>query len=119
MQHLKTSKKEAAHGEQLEYDKRNLELIIKEEEHFQEYAKQVISEAESRGRNPFPLKKVAASGPGGGNGPKFNGVGGLRPSYPASDSTAKQLPYYRKDGPTHDKTYGHVGRSGKRLGFTW
>lgn len=62
---------------------------------------------------------MAASGPGGGVGPKFDGIGGLRPSYPASDGTGVQLPYFRKDAPTYSKTYGHVGKSGKRIGFTW
>ena len=96
-----------------------MELVTKEEEQFQDYAQNVISEAKSKGRNPYPLMKVAASGPGGGCGPKFDGIGGLRPSYPTSDSTGVQLPYYRRDGETHNKAYGHVCKSGKRLGFTW
>ena len=98
---------------------KNLQLVAKEEEQFQEYATNVIAEAKLKGRNPYPLIKAAVSGPGGGCGPKFDGIGGLRPSYPTCDGTGVQLPYYRKDSETHDKAYGHVGRSGKRLGFTW
>ncbi len=98
---------------------KNLELLVKEEEQFQEYAKKVIAEAEAKERNVFPLVKAASAGPGGGRGPKFEGKGGLRPSYPVSDATGVQLPYYRKDLDTHKKAYGHVGRSQKRIGFTW
>jgi len=117
--HHRKVKKEDRRKAQLDHDKKNLDLVSKEEEQFQEYAKTVISEAKLKGRDPYPLVKVAASGPGGGCGPKFDGIGGLRPSYPTSDATGVQLPYYRKDGETHNKAYGHVGRSGKRLGFTW
>ena len=105
--------------EQQEYDRANLELLVKEEEQFQSYAEKVITETKANDRNPYPLIKAAASGPGGGKGPKFEGTGGLRPSYPASDAAGNQLPCYRKDLQTHSKAYGHVGRSGKRIGFTW
>eukprot|EP00794_Sanderia_malayensis_P003148 gene3148-3617_t len=105
--------------DKLEYDKKNLQLIVKEEEQFQEYAQKVIGEAKANDRNTFPLVKAASAGPGGGRGPKFVGNGGLRPSYPVADATGVQLPFYRKDGETHSKAYGHVGRSGKRIGFTW
>ncbi|XP_065053618.1 cilia- and flagella- associated protein 210-like [Rhopilema esculentum] len=115
----KKEKKQVARKQQLKYDKKILELVVKEEEQFQDYAQKVIGEAKSKGRNPYPLVKAAASGPGGGTGPKFDGIGGLRPSYPTCDATGVQLPYYRKDGLTHDKAYGHVGKSGKRLGFNW
>ena len=93
--------------------------MIKEEEQFQEYASEMINKAKERKRNTYPLVKAAQAGPGGGRGPKFEGKAGLRPSYPVTDATGVQLPYYRKDKETYTRNYGHVGKSGKRLGFNW
>jgi len=106
-------------NEQLALDDKNTKLLIKAEEIFQEYATKVIDDAKSGERNPFPLIKAAQEGPGGGRGPKFEGNAGLRPSYIVGDATGVQLPHYMKDEPTYLKTYGHVGKSGRRLGFTW
>ena len=106
-------------NEQLDVDKRNKDLLVKEEEIFQEYASQVIEKANENGRNPFPLIKAAREGPGGGRGPKFEGNAGLRPSYIVSDATGVQLPHYLKDESIVNRNYGHVGKSGTRLGFTW
>ena len=106
-------------NEQMEVDRRNKELLIKEEEIFQNYADKVITNAEENGRNPFPLIKAARKGPGGGRGPKFEGNAGLRPSYIVSDATGVQLPHYLKDESVGNRVYGHVGKSGTRLGFTW
>ena len=46
---------------------------------------QVISEAKAQGRNPYPLMKAAEAGAGGGKGPRFEGKGGIRPSYLTAD----------------------------------
>jgi len=106
-------------NEQLDVDQRNKELLVKEEEIFQNYADKVITNATENGRNPFPLIKAAREGPGGGRGPKFEGNAGLRPSYIVSDATGVQLPHYLKDESVGNRVYGHVGKSGTRLGFTW
>lgn len=104
---------------QLERDKKNTELLVQEEEIFQEYATKVIEDAKRGERNPFPLIKAKNEGPGGGRGPKFEGNAGLRPSYIVADATGVQLPHYMKDEAVYYQSYGHVGKSGKRLGFTW
>jgi len=106
-------------NEQLDVDQRNKELLVKEEEIFQNYADKVITNATENGRNPFPLIKAAREGPGGGRGPKCEGNAGLRPSYIVSDATGVQLPHYLKDESVGNRVYGHVGKSGTRLGFTW
>ena len=103
----------------MELDKNNANLLVKEEEMFQKYAHTVIEDAKKGDRNPFPLIKAATEGPGGGRGPKFEGNAGLRPSYIVADATGVQLPHYIKDATIHNRVYGHVGKSGKRLGFTW
>ena len=105
--------------EQLKMDAKNTELLVKEEEIFQRYAENVIDDAIKGKRNPFPLRKAAKEGPGGGRGPKFEGNAGLRPSYIVGDATGVQLPHYLKDESIHNRCYGHVGKSGCRLGFTW
>lgn len=94
-----------------------------EEEQFQQYAKEVIHEAIEKGRNPYPLRKAAEGGTGGGRGPKFSGIGGLRPSYIACDQTGVQMPNYAQRKSTME-TKGamesHCARIGKkRLGFVW
>ncbi|XP_057293051.1 cilia- and flagella- associated protein 210-like [Hydractinia symbiolongicarpus] len=106
-------------NQQLERDKKNTELLVQEEEIFQEYATKVIEDAKRGERNPFPLIKAKNEGPGGGRGPKFEGNAGLRPSYIVADATGVQLPHYMKDEAVYYQSYGHVGKSGKRLGFTW
>lgn len=113
------TKKLAETDEQLLLDKRNTEFIIQQEEDFQRYAQSVIEDAESCGRNTLPLIKSARDGPGGGRGPKCEGNAGLRPSYMASDATGVQLCHLPKDEMLCNRTYGHVGKSGKRVGFNW
>jgi len=105
--------------QQIASDIKNTELLVKEEELFQEYADKVVEEAKSFGRNPFPLIKARTEGPGGGRGPKFEGNAGLRPSYIVADATGVQLPHYIKDENLFNRVYGHVGKSQKRLGFNW
>ncbi|VDI02158.1 Hypothetical predicted protein [Mytilus galloprovincialis] len=105
---------------ELALDRANLELIAMEEEQFQEYATKVIDHCEKGGRNVYPLRKAAQTGAGGGVGPKFEGKGGIRPSYMVSDKTGRQMPHYQRDSTeeTKDNIYGKA-QSKKRLGFVW
>ncbi|XP_047136823.1 cilia- and flagella- associated protein 210 isoform X1 [Hydra vulgaris] len=103
----------------LNLDKQYEESFIKEEELFQDYAQKVIEDAKNAGRNPINLIKAANEGSGGGRGPKFDNKSGLRPSYIVADATGVQLPHYFKDPAVYNLSHGHVGTSGKRLGFTW
>jgi len=104
---------------EIESDIRDMNALVKEENVFQDYAKRVVDDAKSHGRNPFPLVKAHTEGPGGGRGPKFEGNAGLRPSYIVADATGVQLPHYTKDETIYNRVYGHVGKSTNRLGFTW
>lgn len=101
--------------------KANAKAIETEEKQFQEYADQVIKSAKERGRNPYPLIKAANEGPGGGTGPRFDGINGIRPSYLVCDGTGVQLPNYSDAtvGGHHTNIYGNPGQTRKRLGFTW
>jgi len=96
------------------------ELNKLEEKQFQNYAKDIIDEAIDKSRNPFPLRKAADAGAGGGRGPKFAGVGGLRPSYMACDQSGVQMPSYairESTVETKKKITHSVQRGKKRLGF--
>jgi len=106
-------------AKQLEADVQNTQILEKEEEMFQLYADKVIEDAKSQKRTLFPLLKARTEGPGGGRGPKFQGNAGLRPSYIVEDATGVQLPHYMKDEAMKEKVYGHVGRTGNRMGFNW
>jgi hypothetical protein len=93
-----------------------------EEEQFQSYAKGIIDKAITKERNPFPLRKAAEAGAGGGRGPKFSGIGGLKPSYMACDETGVQMPNYcQRKSTLHLKNkFNPVGNKGKkRLGLIW
>jgi len=87
-----------------------------EEEQFQQYAKEVIDEAVKKERNPYPLRKAAIGGKGSGRGPKFSGIGGLRPSYLACDQSGVQMPNYAQRKSTME-TKARIGR--QQLGFVW
>ena len=109
-----------ARDEQLEYDRKNLELLSVEEEQFQEYANKVINHCEKGGRNVYPLRKAAKEGAGGGLGPVFPGRGGVRPSYMVSDNSGVQMPNYQRDSTNETKNNIYPeGSSNKRLGFVW
>ena len=87
-------------------------LCVKvEEEQFQQYASNLINQAEHRGAPMQPLVKAACVGTGGGHGPVYCGNGGMRPSYKVMDSTGVELPTYNPK-PVHKDTQ-------KRMGFTW
>ncbi|XP_053554386.1 cilia- and flagella- associated protein 210 isoform X2 [Bombina bombina] len=107
---------------ELKYAKQNEKCIAKEEEDFQKYAEQVIDSVTKAGRNPYPLKKAAQSGIGGGRGPVYNERGGIRPSYLVQDTSGVQLPAYQND-TTHQikQIYddGDIHKSKRKLGFTW
>ncbi|XP_066302151.1 cilia- and flagella- associated protein 210-like [Branchiostoma lanceolatum] len=107
--------------EDLEYDRKNFDLIAVEEQQFQEYAGHVIKKAVDGGRNPYPLIKAASEGAGGGKGPLFDGKGGIRPSYMATDGQGTQLSAYQ--GPTTEDVKNlHIApadKAKKRLGFVW
>lgn len=108
-------------AEQLEMDKKNIDLLALEEQQFQEYAGKVINHCKEGGRNVYPLEKAAREGHGGGHGPVFDGKGGIRPSYLTNDRVGVELPYYQK-GSTDEVKYAHIGKPSntrKRLGFVW
>ncbi|XP_077978349.1 cilia- and flagella- associated protein 210-like [Glandiceps talaboti] len=105
--------------EQLDHDKRNVELLGLEEQQFQEYADKVITHCKRNGRNVYPLVKAAREGHGGGLGPVFEGKGGIRPSYLVQDNSGVELPTYQKDSTEDVKSGQNSGDSRKRLGFVW
>jgi len=106
---------------QLALEQKQLESMKKEEDEFQQYASEIIKQAEKTERNSFPLKVVAAKGPGGGHGP-VNPITGLRPSYLSSDAFGNQMPTYKNDQTNEIRRNVEPGsaKTGKRrLGFTW
>ncbi|XP_053327765.1 cilia- and flagella- associated protein 210 [Spea bombifrons] len=107
---------------ELNYTKQNETLLAKEEEQFQEYAKQVIDSAIKAKRNPFPLKKAAEVGTGGGHGPLYSRRGGIRPSYQVQDTSGVQLPSFKSDNAQQIKDIydtGDIQQGKRKLGFTW
>ncbi|XP_039254986.1 cilia- and flagella- associated protein 210-like [Styela clava] len=108
--------------EDLEHDHKIVDLLKIEEDQFQQYAGKVIKEASEQKCNTYPLVKAASAGAGGGRGPSFLGKGGVRPSYPVSDSTGVQLPKYQRETTESVKSQYEVKdpvRAKKRLGFVW
>ncbi|XP_066431990.1 cilia- and flagella- associated protein 210 isoform X2 [Eleutherodactylus coqui] len=106
----------------LEYAKQNKTLLLKKEDVFQEYAKDVIDSVIKAGRNPLPLKKAAQKGTGGGRGPVYSGRGDIRPSYQVQDTSGVQLPAYQNDTTLQIKEMhdvGNVQQGKRRLGFTF
>ncbi|KAG8432412.1 hypothetical protein GDO86_016891 [Hymenochirus boettgeri] len=106
----------------MQYSKQNDLFLTKEEEQFQEYAKHVIDNVTKAGRNPYPLKKAAQIGTGGGHGPVFCDRAGIRPSYLAQDTSGNQLPSYQNETTQeikglHDTRDIQHGK--RKLGFTW
>ncbi|XP_056391585.1 cilia- and flagella- associated protein 210 [Hyla sarda] len=107
---------------ELEYVKQNEALISKEEEIFQEYAKQVIDSVTKADRNPLLLKKAAQKGTGGGRGPVYSDRGGIQPSYQVQDTSGVQLPTYQNETTQQIKEIndsGNVQQGKRRLGFTF
>ncbi|XP_067938242.1 cilia- and flagella- associated protein 210-like [Watersipora subatra] len=114
------TKEQAARQKALAQDAKNVELLALEEQQFQEYATKVIDHCEKGGRNTFPLRKAAQIGIGGGQGPVYDGKGGIRPSYMAKDVGGTQLPTWKNGQTEQTKVdiYGEVPTN-KRLGFIW
>ncbi|KAG8559709.1 hypothetical protein GDO81_017422 [Engystomops pustulosus] len=107
---------------EFEYAKKNEALVAKEEEVFQEYAKEVIDSVTKAGRNPLPLIKAAQKGTGGGRGPVYSDRGGIRPSYQVQDTSGVQLPTYQTGTTQQIKEIydaGDVEKGRRRLGFTF
>lgn len=97
----------------------NAELIIEEENQFQQYSQHIVKAAAEAQRNVFPLCKAAREGIGGGLGPVYSGV---RPSYLVQDRTGAQMPKYVSGNTQNIKKLNEVvdiQEAKKRLGFTW
>merc|ERR1712147_251098 len=97
-------------------------LDLLEEEQFQSYAKEVIAEAVSKDRIPYPVRDATRAEVGGGRGPKFSGIGGLKPSYMACDDSGVQMPNYSQRHSTLElkKKLNPAGQKGReRLGLIW
>eukprot|EP00079_Xenopus_tropicalis_P010103 XP_002934659.2 PREDICTED: coiled-coil domain-containing protein 173 [Xenopus tropicalis] len=107
---------------EIKYAKQSEFFLAKEEDEFQEYAKQVIDVVTKAGRNPYALKKAAKSGTGGGHGPVYTGRGGIRPSYLVQDTSGVQLPSYNSGTTQEIKGLyesGDIQHGKRKLGFTW
>ncbi|XP_075034765.1 cilia- and flagella- associated protein 210 [Mixophyes fleayi] len=105
---------------ELEYARLN--RTNKEEEVFQEYARQVIDSAIKAGRNPYLLKKASEIGTGGGHGPVYPERGGIRPSYQVQDTSGVQLPAFQNDTTQQIKEIYDscdIQQAKRRLGFTF
>merc|ERR1712106_1112433 len=81
-----------AHELDLACDETINKLNRLEEKEFLSYARDVIGETVKKGRNPYPMVKAARAG--GGGGPRYGGIGGLKPSYMTCDETGVQMPNY-------------------------
>ncbi|KAM4698071.1 cilia- and flagella- associated protein 210 isoform 2-T2 [Rhinophrynus dorsalis] len=106
----------------IQYAKENDFLLAKEEDQFQEYANQVIDSVTKAGRNPYPLKKAAQRGMGGGHGPVFTERAGIRPSYLVQDTSGVQLPAFQNNTTQQIKEIhdtGDIAQGKRKLGFTW
>ena len=104
----------------MEFDKEEAEALKAEEEQFQTYAVAVLKEAEENKSCVAPLKAAIRAGAGGGRGPPFDGLGGLRPSFQAMDNTGVQLPSYCKQRRrVQGRPSDQPGSTRKRMGFTW
>ncbi|XP_077304075.1 cilia- and flagella- associated protein 210 isoform X2 [Lithobates pipiens] len=118
----KKTMSQAEKGAEMAYTKQNEALMVKEEDVFQEYAKQVIDSVTNAGCNPYALKKAAQIGTGGGRGPVYSGRGGLRPSYLVQDTSGVQLPAYQNDTTQQIKGIydsGDIQHAKRKLGFTY
>ncbi|CBY34349.1 unnamed protein product [Oikopleura dioica] len=117
--------KSKVHGEKanresdLNFDRGIIMKNVEDESIFQKYAKEVIDEAIEKERNPYALQRVADTGNGGGRGPKFEGIGGLRPSYLTSTSGGHQLPsQITSKNATRERLVKPLHIAKKRLGFS-
>merc|ERR1712136_599725 len=98
--------------EDLNYDNQIVNLLRIEEDQFQQYANKVIDDAVKNDRNPYPLKKAAKSGAGGGRGP----------SYLTADGYGVELHNKQRSSTDNIKSKSDRGVAAvakKRLGFVW
>jgi hypothetical protein len=108
--------------EDLNYDNQIVNLLRIEEDQFQQYATKVIDNAVKNDRNPYPLRKAAKAGAGGGRGPIYEGKGGIRPSYLTADGYGVQLHNKQRSSTDNIKSKSDRGVAAvakKRLGFVW
>ncbi|XP_070831726.1 cilia- and flagella- associated protein 210 [Chaetodon trifascialis] len=115
----KSARQQHLRREQLEFDKKNAELIAEEELQFQQYSQQVIDAAVEAKRNVFALCKAARQGDGAGFGLAATGV---RPRYLVQDRTDAQMPKYVSAVTQNIKELNEavdIQDSKMRLGFTW
>lgn len=104
----------------MEFDKKKAKELKAEEEQFQKYAEDVLKEAEETNSCMAPLQAAVRAGAGGGRGPSFDGLGGLRPSFQVLDGTGVQLPSYcRQRRRVQGRPSKQPGSTQKRMGFTW
>ena len=116
----------------------NMDMLKIEENQFQEYTQQVISEANERKAPIYPIQAASKSGAGnyiqtirnisrsiiiflcigGGRGNVFSGKGGVRPSYQTTDSHGIELPSYAIDSSKLPLSW-RIKNTKKRMGFTW
>lgn len=106
---------------EIEFEKRQTDHLLVEEDEFQQYAKEIIDQAAKADRNVFPLKAVAAKGAGGGHGP-MNSKTGIRPSFLAADIHGAQMPTFKNELTAEVRRNlepGSARTAKKRLGFNW
>ncbi|XP_074159268.1 cilia- and flagella- associated protein 210 isoform X3 [Sminthopsis crassicaudata] len=100
----------------LDYQKESEALVFEKEKEFKQYAREVIESESKSAKNVYPLLNAVKYGPGSGRGPPFTERGGIRPSYQAKDFHGNQLPdYTSRRSVEHDS----IGKTKRRLGFTW
>lgn len=119
MQAEKSARHQQLRREELEFDKKNAELIAEEEIQFQQYSQQVINAAGEAQRNVFPLCKAAREGAEAGLGLVASGV---RPHYLVQDRTGAQMPKYVSAVTQNIKELNEVvdiQEAKRRVGFTW
>lgn len=103
----------------MNFDRGIIMKNVEDESIFQKYAKEVIDEAIEKERNPYALQRVADTGNGGGRGPKFEGIGGLRPSYMTATSGGHQLlARITSKNATRERLVKPLHIAKKRLGFS-
>ncbi|XP_058479114.1 cilia- and flagella- associated protein 210 isoform X1 [Solea solea] len=113
------SKQHQLRKEEHVFEEKNRDLVVEEENQFQQYSRHVISAAADAQRNIIPLCKAAREGIGGGPGPVFSG---FRPSYLVQDRSGAQMPKYVSNVTQNIKTLNEVEDiqdAKKRLGFIW
>ncbi|KAK5860975.1 hypothetical protein PBY51_022408 [Eleginops maclovinus] len=100
--------------EEQEFQEKQAETEVKEENQFQRYSQNLINAAAEAQRNVFPLCKAAGEGIGAGLCPVS--------SYLVQDKTGGQMPKYVSGATQNvEKLNGakDIHQAKRRLGFTW